>query len=154
MQFKLKTIKKVYHAIVHGYWPDNLDSVNEPLVKNRLSSGERVVKVGKGGKESKTNFKVINRLEGATLLEINPETGRTHQIRVHCQYAGFPIVGDSKYGKGSNYSTLKNNKKLCLHAAEIHFTDPSSETLVEVFAPIDKHFEFILKSLNQKMDLN
>ena len=149
LQFKLKTIKKVYHAIVFGDWPSDLRTVDEPLVKNRLSSGERVVKVGKEGKGSKTNFRVIKRLDGATLLEINPETGRTHQIRVHCQYAGFPIIGDSKYSTGNNNSNLKNTKKLCLHAAEISFKDPISETPVEVCAPIDKHFGFILNNINQ-----
>ena len=148
-QFKLKTIKKVYYAIVHGYWPKDMDTVNVPLVKNKLSSGERIVKVGKEGKQSKTNFKIISRLKEATLLEIRPETGRTHQIRVHCQHAGFPIVGDSKYKVDSNNSDLTKSNKLCLHAARIAFKDPTSETLIEVDAPIDKYFRSILDNINQ-----
>ena len=149
LQFKLRSIKKLYYAIVHGYWPNNLDAVNAPLVKNKLNSGERIVKVSVEGKESKTNFKVISRLRDATLLEIRPETGRTHQIRVHCQHAGFPIIGDSKYKAESDNLNLTNYNKLCLHAARIEFNDPTSETLIEVDAPIDKHFRSILTNISK-----
>ena len=90
-------------------------------------------------------FKVIKRLNGATLIKANPVTGRTHQIRVHCQYAGFPIVGDPKYSLDFNKSDLKNIKNLCLHAAKIGLKDPSSETLIEVDAPIDSHFKSMLE---------
>ena len=148
LQFKSKTINKVYHAIVHGYWPEDLGVVNAPLVKNKLSSGERIVQVGKDGKASKTNFEVIKRLNGATLIKANPVTGRTHQIRVHCQYAGFPIVGDPKYSLDFNKSDLKNIKNLCLHAAKIGLKDPSSETLIEVDAPIDSHFKSMLEIIS------
>ena len=146
-QFKLKTINKIYHAITVGYWPDELEVVDAPLVKNKLSSGERIVQIAKGGKESKTKFKVIKRFKDATLLEARPETGRTHQIRAHCHYAGFPIVGDTKYSVEFNNSDLKSIKKLCLHAAKIGLKDPSSETLIEVAAPTDKYFESILESI-------
>ena len=146
-QFKLKTINKIYHAIVFGYWPDELEVVDAPLLKNKLSSGERIVKVAKDGKESKTRFKVIKRFKEATLLEARPETGRTHQIRVHCHYAGFPIVGDTKYSVESKNSDLKNIKKLCLHAAKIGLKDPGSETLIEITAPTDKYFESVLENI-------
>ena len=146
-QFKLKTINKIYHAIIVGYWPDELEVVDAPLLKNKLSSGERIVKVAKDGKESKTRFKVIKHFKEATLLEARPETGRTHQIRVHCHYAGFPIVGDTKYSVEFKNSDLKSIKKLCLHAAKIGLKEPGSETLIEIAAPTDKYFESVLENI-------
>ena len=148
LQFKLKTVKKVYFAIVHGGWPDNLTVVNAPLLKNRLSSGERIVKVAKDGKPSETRFKVIERFKSATMIEARPITGRTHQIRVHCQYAGHPIVGDLKYSVDDTNNDLASVKNLCLHAAEIEFIDSSSENPVRVTAPYDKNLHQIIKILN------
>ena len=148
LQFKLKTVKKVYFAIVHGCWPDNLTLVNAPLLKNRLSSGERIVKVAKDGKPSETKFKVIERFKSATMIEARPITGRTHQIRVHCQYAGHPILGDLKYSVDDTNNDLASVKNLCLHAAEIEFIDSSSKKPVRVTAPIDKNLHQIIKNLN------
>ena len=148
LQFKLKTVKKVYFAIVHGCWPDNLTLVNAPLLKNRLSSGERIVKVAKDGKPSETRFKVIERFKSATMIEARPITGRTHQIRVHCQYAGHPIVGDLKYSVDDTNNDLASVKNLCLHAAEIEFIDSSSKKPVRVTAPFDKNLHQIIKNLN------
>ena len=148
LQFKLKTVKKVYFAMVHGCWPDNLTLVNAPLLKNRLSSGERIVKVAKDGKPSETKFKVIERFKSATMIEARPITGRTHQIRVHCQYAGHPIVGDLKYSVDDTNNDLASVKNLCLHAAEIEFIDSSSKKPVKVTAPFDKNLHQIIKTLN------
>ena len=148
LQFKLKTVKKVYFAIVHGCWPDNLTLVNAPLLKNRLSSGERIVKVAKDGKPSETKFKVIERFKSATMIEARPITGRTHQIRVHCQYAGHPILGDLKYSVDDTNNDLASVKNLCLHAAEIEFIDSSSKKPVRVTAPFDKNLHQIIKNLN------
>ena len=148
LQFKLKTVKKVYFAIVHGGWPDNLTLVNAPLLKNRLSSGERIVKVAKDGKPSETKFKVIERFKSATMIEARPITGRTHQIRVHCQYAGHPIVGDLKYSVDDTNNDLSSVKNLCLHAAEIEFFDSSSKKPVRVTAPFDKNLHQLINKLN------
>ncbi len=148
IQFKLKTVKKIYYAIVHGGWPDNLTVVKAPLLKNRLSSGERIVKVAKDGKPSETKFKVTERFQSATMLEARPLTGRTHQIRVHCQYAGHPIVGDSKYNVDDTNNDLASVKNLCLHAAEIEFIDPSSKKPVRVTAPFDKNLHKLINKLN------
>ena len=148
LQFKLKTVKKVYFAIVHGGWPDNLTVLKAPLLKNRLSSGERIVKVAKDGKPSETKFKIIERFQGATMLEVRPIIGRTHQIRVHCQYAGHPIVGDLKYNAVNTNNDLASVKYLCLHAAEIEFIDSSSKKPVRVTAPFDKNLYQLINELN------
>ncbi|MCT7656184.1 pseudouridine synthase [Oceanimonas sp. NS1] len=72
--------------------------VKAPLKKNELASGERIVKVDREGKPSETRFRIVQKFDGATLVECSPVTGRTHQIRVHTLHAGHPIAGDDKYG--------------------------------------------------------
>lgn len=140
-QFKEKHVEKTYHALVHGHWPEELTTMDAPLRKNQLSSGERVVVVDKQGKAAETGFRVLQRLNESSLVEASPKTGRTHQIRVHCQYAGHPIIGDAKYGPKQPVAALKKAKKLCLHAAKIRFSDPSSDGWLEVEAPWDKYFK-------------
>ena len=91
-------IQKNYLALVKGVWPKGKSTVNAPLRKNQLSSGERIVRVDVDGKASVTHFKINRRFKEATLLDVTLETGRTHQIRVHSQFSGTPVAGDDKYG--------------------------------------------------------
>ncbi len=94
-QFRNKTVQKYYFALVMGEWKASCKKVTAPLLKNEVNS---IVRVNPNGKASDTRFKVIERLEQATLVQASPVTGRTHQIRVHCQYAGHPIAWDDRYG--------------------------------------------------------
>ena len=84
--------------MVRGQWQSHCKVVQAPLLKNELSSGERIVKVSEQGKPSETRFSVEERYVYATLVKASPVTGRTHQIRVHTQYAGHPFALDSNYG--------------------------------------------------------
>ncbi|MFC6672796.1 23S rRNA pseudouridine(955/2504/2580) synthase RluC [Marinobacterium aestuariivivens] len=132
-------ITKIYHALVLGRWPTRKHQVDAPLNKNELKSGERVVKVHPMGKPSLTLFRVLRRFGSvATLVEAQPVTGRTHQIRVHAQFAGHPIVGDDKYGVDENNREMKavGFRRLFLHAAELRLTLPSGERL-RVEAPLE-----------------
>ena len=97
-QLRLKQMQKNYLALVKGNWPSECKVVQAPLLKNVLKSGERVVKVNAEGKPSETRFKVEERFGFATLVKASPVTGRTHQIRVHTQYANHPIAFDDRYG--------------------------------------------------------
>ncbi|MDF2180799.1 23S rRNA pseudouridine(955/2504/2580) synthase RluC [Neptuniibacter sp. CAU 1671] len=122
-----KQVTKIYHALVDGRWPQRRDKVDAPLRKNELKSGERVVKVAPDGKPSLTEFRVLQRFGAiATLIEARPITGRTHQIRVHCQFAGYPIIGDPKYGIDGVNNEMKSLgfNRLFLHAAELRFPLP------------------------------
>ena len=93
---------------LEGDWPKRVRSIEAPLMKNVLKSGERMVKVSQDGKPCRTDYRIIKLGRGYTLIEAQPITGRTHQIRVHCQFAGHPIVGDVKYWEwtGSNLSLM------------------------------------------------
>lgn len=113
------SIDKGYMALVAGSWPTSRKQVSAPLQRSNLRSGERMVEVSPEGKESLTRFHVLQRFgEQATLIHASPVTGRTHQIRVHCQHAGHPIAGDSKYGDDdfSKHIRTLGSKRLFLHA--------------------------------------
>jgi len=145
--FKLKSIEKRYLMLVHGCWPKDLIKVEAPLQKNEISSGERIVKVVANGKKSETRFELLETLTNCSLIEASPITGRTHQIRVHCQYVGYPIVGDQKYGPKACPEPLKRIKKLCLHASRIRFSEPESNRPLDIEAPIDKFFSSVLEKI-------
>jgi len=148
-EFKVRNVKKLYLALVHGRWPQDLDQIDAALQKNVISSGERIVRVDTAGKPSRTLFKLSQRFENASLLEVRPESGRTHQIRVHCQHAGHAIVGDNKYTSRVADQGLSKVKKLCLHAWEIEFSVPNSEQLIRVRAPVDKYMQGLIDSLKK-----
>ncbi len=116
-------IDKRYLCLVAGRWPSHLKKIDAPLEKYLLSSGERRVKVSQDGKPAQTGFKVLQRWDRATLLEAKPVSGRTHQIRVHCQHAGFPILGDAKYasGEADTVASAIGLQRLFLHAKVLNF---------------------------------
>ncbi len=135
-EFKARNVSKVYHALVHGRWPDEIIHVNAPLLKREVKAGEKVVTVDDEGKASETDIKVLQRFRNATLIEASPLTGRTHQIRVHCQYAGHPIIGDSKY-TSATASAFPEVRNLCLHAAAISFTVLDTDARFSFSAPMN-----------------
>ncbi|MFB0981193.1 MAG: 23S rRNA pseudouridine(955/2504/2580) synthase RluC [Alteromonadaceae bacterium] len=149
-QLRNKTVQKFYHALVKGQWSTKLTRVTEGLKKNDLKSGERVVVVDNvNGKESETRFKVLKNFENATLVRAFPVTGRTHQIRVHCQIKGHPIACDSKYGYENFDEDMKNLglKRLFLHAASIEFTHPSTDERIKIEAPLEHSLQNLLTKL-------
>jgi 23S rRNA pseudouridine955/2504/2580 synthase len=146
-ELKERRVTKQYLALVHGAWPDNIDVIDAPLLKSELDSGEGIVRVREEGKAAITRFKVRQRFEQATLVEAMPETGRTHQIRVHCQHAGHAIVGDTKYTARSPSAQLAKVKYLCLHASKIEFTAADQKQVIAVAAPTDKYLLGLLQRL-------
>ncbi|MDP6969630.1 MAG: 23S rRNA pseudouridine(955/2504/2580) synthase RluC [Gammaproteobacteria bacterium] len=142
-------IDKVYHALVAGGWPRACQQVKAPLLRFALPSGERMVRVDGDGKRSITRYRILQEFGHLTLVEAKPVTGRTHQIRVHCQYMGHPIVGDEKYGQPEvNQSQQQRGlKRLFLHAAELRLTDPSTTKSIIVKAPYDQNLTTVLHNL-------
>ena len=146
---QLNQVNKYYQALVSGHWPKGKATVNAPLRKNQLVSGERFVKVDADGKPSVTHFRTVTRYAAATLLDIELETGRTHQIRVHCQFSGHPIAGDEKYGHSTFNDELKSAgcSRLFLHAIGLKFKHPISNLVVDVRAPLPSELEQVLMRL-------
>lgn len=144
-------MKKIYHTVVVGKWPSHVREVNAPLLKNELKSGERVVTVTQEGKPSLTKFRLIDRYDGFTLVEASPITGRTHQIRVHAMFAGFPILGDEKYGVDDINKGMKRfgAKRLMLHAAELSVRLPSDRKATVFKAPYEASFAKVIDKLSE-----
>ena len=149
-QLREDHVDKRYLALVAGKWPRSKVRIDAPLQKNVLQSGERMVRVDKEGKRSITDFTVVERFKGATLVEAKPVTGRTHQIRVHALHAGFPLLGDSKYGspKGEALCAQIGLKRLFLHARALRFQLPDLGR-IELEAPLDSELENALNILRR-----
>lgn len=149
-QLRDDRVDKRYLALVAGKWPAYRTSVSVPLAKHHTSSGERIVKVDVSGKSAETRFRVLERFKDATLIEAKPITGRTHQIRVHTQHSGHPILGDTKYESelsvrlGANASI----KRLFLHAGAISFTVSGAKT--SLTCALSEELETVLNFFRQQ----
>lgn len=121
-------IKKRYLALVHGAWPVGVSDVKLPLLRTERKSGERIVLVDDEGKVSHTRYSLLAAGSHYSLVEAEPVTGRTHQIRVHCQSQGCTIAGDEKYGDKSEQDIDRQRgvRRLCLHAHQLAFRHPST----------------------------
>ncbi|MCA0950033.1 23S rRNA pseudouridine(955/2504/2580) synthase RluC [Shewanella chilikensis] len=150
-QLRHKQMQKDYQALVRGEWQKHDKVVKAPLLKLTLKSGERIVRVNTEGKASETRFKILQRYDGATLVQASPVTGRTHQIRVHCQYAGHPIACDEKYSEQKFDDSMRalGLNRLFLHAAQLKFTHPETETEMTVQAPLDPVLLMLLDKLTR-----
>ncbi|EIJ41494.1 pseudouridine synthase, RluA family [Beggiatoa alba B18LD] len=143
-------MNKQYIALVRGKWSARTKQVNAPLRKNVLQSGERVVRVHVEGKPSLSEFRVVECFEKATLVQVHPVTGRTHQIRVHASHEGHPIAGDEKYGDEDFNRALRQQglNRLFLHAAELTIQLPEQKPLT-VKAPLPEPLVAVLAQLRQ-----
>lgn len=150
-QLRLKGMQKDYLALVRGQWQSHCKVVQAPLLKNILQSGERIVRVNSDGKPSETRFKIEERFEHATLVRASPVTGRTHQIRVHAQYAGHPIAFDDRYGDREFDQQLVGTglKRLFLHAQALRFEHPNTGETLRVEAPLDSGLRRCLQALRK-----
>lgn len=120
-------IRKDYIALVKGEVTLDRQLIDAPLLRYELANGERRVRISKEGKPSQTDWKVLQRFKGATLVQASPLTGRTHQIRVHGLSIGHPLLGDDKYGH--NIATTIDAHRLCLHAIRLNIPEyPLIET--------------------------
>ncbi len=138
-QLQDKTVSKDYQALVKGHWPARVNSVNYPLRKNTLQSGERIVRVDvEQGKPSLTRIKLLRSFVGASLIQASPVTGRTHQIRVHAAASGHPIACDPKYGVAQFSARMQQLglNRLFLHASRIRFTHPATDKPMDIVAPL------------------
>ena len=143
-QLKNHEIKKTYIALVRGIVKENNATINMPIARSKKD--RKKMDVDKNGKEAITHFKVLNRFQDCTLLEINIETGRTHQIRVHLSHIGYPIIGDDVYSNGKNKWNIEGQ---CLHAKSLDFKHPITGKQMHIDAPIPEYLEKILIELKK-----
>jgi 23S rRNA pseudouridine955/2504/2580 synthase len=146
-QLRENRIHKRYMALVAGKWPAYQRMVSAPLDRRHTASGERLVKVSNEGKPAKTEMRVLERFPDATLIEAKPISGRTHQIRVHTQHIGHPILGDTKYQNDQSASRTSaiGLKRLFLHATAIQFEVNNQR--YDLSCPLDPELESVLDKL-------
>ncbi|MFV0559546.1 MAG: RluA family pseudouridine synthase [Enterococcus sp.] len=143
-QLKDKTSLRKYVALVHGEIPHDRGVIDAPIGRSKVN--RKTQAVIEGGKSAVTHFEVLKRYEGFTLVELKLETGRTHQIRVHMQYIGYPLAGDPVYGPKR---TLPGNGQF-LHAKLLGFTHPRTGEQMVFEAPLPEVFEKTLEKLKEK----
>jgi len=140
-QLKDKTSLRKYIALVHGEIAHDKGEINAPI--GRSKNDRKMQAVIEGGKPAVTHFEVLERFEGYTLVQLQLETGRTHQIRVHMKYIGYPVAGDPLYGPRK---TLKGNGQF-LHAEMLGFKHPTTGQMMVFEAPLPDLFEKTLDQL-------
>jgi len=141
-EFDRREVRKTYLALVDGTMAVSRGRINAPI--REFGSGRMGVDP-KRGKPSSTEWKIAERLDGATLLRVNPATGRRHQIRVHLYHIGHPILGDLRYGERARQERYP---RLMLHALALEFALPSGER-VTVEAPPPPSFEKVIAGLRR-----
>jgi len=139
-QMQEGTIEKKYLAIVEGVMEKDEEIINLPIGKEDDEPMARSVM--ENGQEAITKYKVVERLNNATLLEVEIKTGRTHQIRVHMKHIGHPIIGDELYNKLSPFIDRQ-----ALHAYKLKFIHPRTQEQKEIIADMPKDMESLLEKL-------
>lgn len=140
-QFKDQTIQRIYRVIVKGIVQHEEGYCEEPVGRAFLNRKKIVIKPS-GGKEALTYFKVLERFPEATLLELSLHTGRTHQIRVHMNYLGHPVIGDALYGVKSPWI-----ERQCVHAFGLGFVHPKTQKEMYFECPLPEDMETVLGHL-------
>lgn len=144
-QIKNKTCHRIYLALLEGTVKQN-DGVIDTFI-GRSDKNRTMMAVKDGGRRAVTHFKVLKRYKEFTFAEFRLETGRTHQIRVHCKYIGHPIVGDPVYGYEKQ--KFKLNGQL-LHAWKLELTHPSTGERMSFEAPLPDYFQAVLQKLDKQ----
>jgi len=154
-QFKSRTIKKTYLALVHGDMETASGTIalpvgRHPVLRKKMSTQNRT------GRKAETRWQALERFDQVTLLELQMKTGRTHQIRVHCAALGHPVVGDPVYGrrnrkKGESKNAvarvIRTAPRQMLHAWRLGFVHPGQEKRVSFEAPISSDMQTLLNAL-------
>ena len=144
-QIKNHEVKKTYIALVRGKTKENQATIDMPIA--RSNKDRTKMAVSKDGKNAITHFEVIERFTNYTLLKVNIETGRTHQIRVHLSQIGYPIVGDYVYSNGKNPFGVEGQM---LHSSKLEFKHPITGKEIELEAPLPEYFEEVLEKIRKE----
>lgn len=157
-QFKARTVRKTYLALVDGSPPAAAGIIDAPIGRHPADR-KRMSTLGHSGRRAETHWRVAERLPAAALLEVDIKTGRTHQIRVHCAAQGHPVVGDSVYGRrrAQAHPSVRRDREACelmasarrqmLHAWMLSFTHPVTAESMTFRAPIPDDMAQLLEKL-------
>ena len=149
--FKSRQVKKIYHAIVVGRLETRTGCVRQPIGRHR-SNRKKMAVVEHRGRDAVTCWIVLEELPyNMTYVEVWPETGRTHQIRVHMAFLGHPVAGDGLYGGSKQLKTPEEIivKRQCLHAHSLSFRHPVTDELMEFTSPLWPDMQDILEKVRQ-----
>ena len=142
-QFKERTMEKHYRAVAVGNFREQEGLIDAPIARHPVD--RKKMAIVPDGKPSQTEWKVLERLKGATYLDVHLLTGRTHQIRVHMHSIGHPLLGDRIYAP--NIKTNVHIPRLMLHAYSLSFTHPTSLERITLTAPLPEKFSASLEKL-------
>ena len=153
-RFAGRSAKKVYWALVVGVPEQHVGEIDAPLAKQPGTGGEKMHVDTEGGQPAKTRYRVVERAGNrAAWLELEPLTGRTHQLRVHCAAMGHPIVGDGKYGGQEAFLTGSVSRKMHLHARRLIISQPGGGQL-DVTADLPEHFATTMEQMGFDLSLS
>ncbi len=144
-QLVKKSVTRRYKAIVHGIIPHDKGTIDAPIGRDENDRQSMTV-TEKNSKDAVTHFQVLERFKDFTFVECQLETGRTHQIRVHMKYIGYPLAGDPKYGPKKTIEL----EGQALHAGVLGFDHPRTGQYLEFEAPIPVEFEEVLDMLRKR----
>ncbi len=142
-QFKARTMEKHYRAVAYGQFGEEQGLIDAPIARHPVD--RKKMAIVPDGRPSRTEWKVLERLRGATYLDVHLLTGRTHQIRVHMQSIGHPLLGDRIYAPNIRLSV--QIPRLMLHAYSLSFTHPATGAQMTLLAPLPEAFEKTIQKL-------
>ena len=157
-QFKNRTVKKIYWAIVYGRFGQN-EGLIDSAIGRHPSERKKMSTRTKKGRTAITRWKRVEEFDSCTLLEISPQTGRTHQIRVHLSSIGHPLLGDPLYGRKGRPNAIhdpflkecvKRMNRQALHAHRLEFTHPRTGERVQFISPIPQDMKEVLEWLKSQ----
>lgn len=143
---KKHDINRVYVAVVEGIIREETGKIDAPIGRHPVERKKMAVNL-KNGRNSVTHFKVLERFKNATYIELKLETGRTHQIRVHMSYIGYPIIGDEVYGRKKQKYDIRGQ---ALHAKLLGFVHPTKNEYMEFEVDIPDYFNNLLTQLRNE----
>jgi 23S rRNA pseudouridine1911/1915/1917 synthase len=148
-QFRTKTARRDYYAIVYGAPKQENGTIDQPIGRHPVDRQKQaIVLEEKGGRRAITHWQIKERLGNYTLLQFELETGRTHQIRVHSAFIGHPVVGDPVYSSGRSIGV--NLPGQALHAWRLRLIHPVTEEWIEAIAPVPPYFTTLLEVLKKR----
>ncbi|GAE33878.1 RluA family pseudouridine synthase [Halalkalibacter akibai] len=145
-QLKAKTTRRLYKAVVHGIIPHEHGTIDAPIGRDKKDRQSMTV-TEDNSRDAVTHFTVLERFDNYTYVQCELETGRTHQIRVHMKYIGYPLVGDPKYGPKKNSFDIEGQ---ALHAAVLGFIHPRTKEELTFEVPNPTDLEDLLHLLRTK----